>query len=154
MLSRSTPTTQQEKADLMTAWTARPLEERAQVEAWFEANREEGLFPASMDPGRNRAVRELDAVAPVTPPTEGQTNAASLSGQPHDSNGLGGLVSAPAGERRSRHSGSPQLSVRPQRATRPSRQSPLSRGSLTPVTSLPQISRANRFASDNKRLYF
>lgn len=152
MLSRSTPTTQQEKAELMSLWTKSPLEARAQVQAWFEANREEGALPASMGLGQARIVGEIDAVAPVTPPTEGATNVGSLAAQTHHNAQLGGSVSSPADDGQSRHSISPRPSLRAQRAPRLSRHSPLGQGSTW--ASLPQTSRANRFANDNKRLYF
>ncbi|KAI3391590.1 hypothetical protein diail_7048 [Diaporthe ilicicola] len=157
VLSRSTPTTQQEKAELMDLWSKSPLGERAQLEAWFETNRAEGMLPVSREFGQNRALREVDAVAPVTSPTEGQpnvANVASFSAEEQGNNRLGGPVSPPAGNGKLRHSNSPHLSTRPQRATRLSRHSPLSRGSLTSVASLPQTSRASRFANDNKKLYF
>lgn len=154
VLSRSTPTTQQEKAELMTLWNKSPLENRAQVEAWFEANREEGALPVSTNLGQTRIVRDLDAVAPVTPPTEGHANVGGIAAQTDYNGQLGGSVSSPADDRQSHHSSSPRLTMRAQRAPRLSRHSPLSRGSLTPGASLPQTSRANRFANDNKRLYF
>lgn len=154
VLSRSTPTTQQEKAELMALWNKSPLEDRAHIEAWFEANREEGASPASMDFGQTRVVRDFDAVAPVTPPTDGPANIGNLAAQSHHSGQLDGPVSAPASEGQSHHSASPRLSMRAQRAPRLSRHSPLSRGSTTPGASVPQTSRANRFANDNKRLYF
>lgn len=154
VLSRSTPTTQQEKAELMALWSKTPLEDRAHVEAWFEASKEEGASPASMDFGQTRVVRDFDAVAPVTPPTDGPTNIGNLAAQSHHSGQLDGPVSAPASEGQSHHSASPRLSMRAQRAPRLSRHSPLRRGSTTPGASVPQTSRANRFANDNKRLYF
>lgn len=154
VLSRSTPTTQQEKAELMALWSKTPLEGRVNVEAWFEANRGEGASPVSVDVDQTRIVREFDAVAPVTPPTDGPTNVGNLAAQSHHSGQLDDPVSAPAGEGQSHHSGSPRLSMRTQRAPRLARHSPLSRGSTTPGASLPQTSRANRFANDNKRLYF
>lgn len=154
MLSRSTPTTQQEKAELMALWSKSPLGDRAQVEAWFDANREEGALPVNVDLDQTRAVREFEAVTPVTPPTEGPANIGSLAAQTYHNGQLGGSVSTPADDVQSRHSGSPRLSMRAQRAPRLSRHSPLSRGSTTPGASLPQTSRANRFANDNKKLYF
>ncbi|KAG6366591.1 hypothetical protein INS49_000769 [Diaporthe citri] len=154
VLSRSTPTTQQEKAELMALWSKSPLEDRAQVEAWFEVNKEEGALPVSVDLGQTRTVRELEAVAPVTPPTEGPANAGSLAARTYHDGQLGGSVSTPADDGQSRDSGSPRLSMRAQRAPRLSRHSPLSRGSTTPGAGLPQTSKANRFANDNKRLYF
>lgn len=154
VLSRSTPTTQQEKAELMALWSKSPLEDRAHVDAWFEANREEGASPASMDFGQTRVVREFDAVTPVTPPTDGPTNIGNVAAQSHPSVQLDGPVSVPASEGQSHHSTSPRLSMRAQRAPRISRHSPLSRGNTTPGPSMPQTSRANRFANDNKRLYF
>lgn len=154
MLSRSTPTTQQEKAELIALWNKSPLEDRAQVEAWFEANKEEDTLPVSMDLGQTHAVRELEAVTPVTPPTEGPANVGSLAPQAYHNGQLGGSVSTPADDGQSRQSNSPRLTMRAQRAPRLARHSPLSRGSTTPGASLPQTSRANRFANDNKRLYF
>lgn len=154
VLSRSTPTTQQEKAELMTIWSKTPLQDGAHVDAWFEANREQGASPIDIDFGQTRAVRELDAVTPVTPPTEGPANFGSLTAQTHHNGQTGGSIPALADDGQSRHSGSPRLGMRAQRVPRVSRHSPLSRGSTTPGPSLLQASRANRFASDNKRLYF
>lgn len=154
VLSRSTPTTQQEKAELMALWSSTPLEDRAHVEAWYEANREQGASPGSIDFGQTRGVRELDAVAPVTPPTDGPANVGSLAAQSHHSSQLDAAVSGPASEGHSHQSASPRLSMRAQRAPRVSRHSPLSRVPTTPGASLPQTSRANRFAKINKRLYF
>lgn len=154
VLSRSTPTTQQEKAELMALWRKSPLEDRAHVEAWFEANREEGASPVSVDFDQTRAVREFDAIAPVTPPTDGPARTGNLAAQSHPNGQLDGPVSVPASEGQSHHSASPRLNMRAQRAPRISRHSPLSRGSTTPGPSMPQTSRANRFANDNKRLYF
>lgn len=154
VLFRSTPTTQQEKAELMALWGKRPLEGLSQVEAWFEANTEEGGLQASVDSRQTHAVRELDAVAPVTPPTEGPANIGSLAAQTHHNSQLGGSSSTAADDGQSRHSASPRLSVRAQRGPRFSRHSPLSRGSTTPGATLPQTGRASRFANDNKNLYF
>lgn len=154
MLSRSTPTTQQEKAELMALWSKSPLENRGQVEAWFETNKVEGASPASVDFGQTRTAIELDAIAPVTPPTEGVANIGNLAAQTAQTGPPGGSVSTQVDDGQSRHSSSPRLSMRVQKAPRLSRQSPLSRGSTTPGASLPQTSRANRFANDNKRLYF
>lgn len=138
----------------MALWSKSPLGDRAQVEAWFDANREEGALPVNVDLDQTRAVREFEAVTPVTPPTEGPANIGSLAAQTYHNGQLGGSVSTPADDVQSRHSGSPRLSMRAQRAPRLSRHSPLSRGSTTPGASLPQTSRANRFANDNKKLYF
>ncbi|KAH8765434.1 hypothetical protein F5883DRAFT_557052 [Diaporthe sp. PMI_573] len=154
LLFRSTPTTQQEKAELMALWGKTPLEESAQVEAWFEANTEEGGHQASVGFSQTHAVGEVDAVAPVTPPTEGPGNASSLAAQTHHNSQLGGSSSTAADDGQSRHSGSSRLSVCAQRVPRVSRHSPLSRGSTTTRANLPQMSRASRFANDNKNLYF
>lgn len=154
LLFRSTPTTQQEKAELMALWGKTPLEERAQIEAWFEANTEEGGLQASVDFSHTQAVRELDAIAPVTPPTEGSANIGSHAAQTHRNSQLDDSSSTAADDGQSRHSGSPRLRMRAQIGHRLSRQSPLSRGSTTRGENLPQTSRAIRFANDHRKLYF
>lgn len=154
LLFRSTPTTQQEKAELMALWGKTPLKERAQIEAWFEANTEEGGLQASIDSSQTQAVRELDAIAPVTPPTEGSTNVDIHAAQTHGNSQLDGSSSTAADDGQSRYSGSPRMRMRAQLGHRPSRQSPLSRGSTTRGENLPQTSRAVRFANDNRKLYF
>lgn len=119
VLFRSTPTTQQEKAELMAAWGSTPLEERAQVEAWFEANAAEGACG-------------LQTI-------EGPAHIGSLAAQTHHGSQLG----VP-----------PRLGMRAQRTRRVARQSPTSRGGTTARPTLSQMSRASKFANDNKNLYF
>lgn len=157
-LSDRTPSTQQEKADLLASWASRPLENRTQIRAWLESMRRTGK---SVIDGVHQGQPTGQALngSSTAPVTALEINS-FLETQP----GIGtignrepnGSIPQEISQQSSSRASRPKGERASRRATRTSE--PYSSHEDTGVADIaipaPEPSRASLFANANKSIYF
>lgn len=154
-LSDRTPSTQQEKADLLASWASRPLENRTQIRAWLESMRRTG----------NSVIDGVHQVQPAEQALNGSSTApvtaleinSFLETQPgigtirnREPNGSIPLeISQQSSSRASRPKGE-RASRSATRTSEPYR----SHEDTGVADTAPEPSRASLFANANKSIYF
>lgn len=151
VLSGASPTTQQDKGDLMASWARTPLADRVQVHTWFEANRGAASLPASVESGAGVTREGVDTITPTTP----STGTLSSSGQRVSHQGR-----STRAERVSSGTSFPELAQQGRlpgwtecRSDVPS-SDPISEGDTSLPRNVSQSSKAASLVKGNANLYF
>lgn len=156
VLSRSTPTTQQEKAGLVDEWTRFPLEHRAQAQAWLKS-RQTGPYAVdnSLDQPTTGAEGPLDTTTPSpSVATRGSKRPTTRSAReslrhlgPGGDTGQPGIQEDSLRNIRPRSDGDGTHSHNPAGVFDDGR-------TIDPIPDVFEASRANNFAQANKMVYF
>lgn len=151
-LSNRTPSTQQEKADLVASWASRPLENRIQARAWLESMRKTGNSATSgvhQEKARVQALHGTNFAPATTPQVSSLIETQSVSNtteiiRPERSQPSSFRTSREKGERARRS------------ATRTSQRyrSHEDKGAADTAMTAARPSRASLFANANKNIYF
>lgn len=154
VFSNDTPSTQQEKADLMASWASRPLENRTQAQAWLESMR---TGPCAADGVHLQTVAHAPATSTAAP-ISGLGSPAHFATQPEservgDSESKGNASLEQSQQYKASRRKGKRSRGRASRLSEPYR-SPGDGGAVDPPVLAPPPSRASSFANANKEIYF